>query len=306
MIHRPRPVPRLAAIIAFALMTILAAAGPSTTMAQESSALQEEADVTYVRGALCADAACSEYADFIAPFTINAIDETAGELLDSCTFDVGLQDPYCGIEFDSSIPHVFTWDDTEVPEGYTYIGERIEETGPDPNGVPVTTFAFVPDGDEPPAEPDTTWVRAALCTDETCDEYAELLDGFEITAVDVFSDEALDSCLTDTASQFQGCTLELPGDPTYHLTWNEADVPEGYVSEGGPVIDDQGPGPDVSTLRFIPEDADDDAPITGLPETGGGPVVSRVSSDTAFAALALFSGASVAGAIRVVAHGRRR
>jgi hypothetical protein len=317
MLHHRGSFIRITALTALFVVTILG--GASRTSAQSSPAAEDDGlEELDVRGVLCIDAACSEYGDVIVPFTVNAVEATSGELLGTCTVDVGNQDPLCTLSYDADVDHTFTWNDADVPDGYTAFGSPIEETGP--TGDPVLTFAFAPDGT--PTNINTIVVRAALCTDESCAEYAEFLSDFRITALEVQSDDAIDSCVTDGGSQYQGCTLEIPADLTYVLIWNEDAIPEGYTATG-PRIDDQGPGPSVQTLTFAPSvnteatpvaspapsegDTDDESVIVGLPSTGSGEAVLSVRSLIGLPGiLVALSGGLVAGGVAARPPARRK
>ena len=76
-------------------------------------------------------------------------------------------------------------------------------------------------------EPGHIVVQAALCTDASCDDFAELLDGFTISAVDPVSGEVFSSCVTDNAQQEldHQCILDVPSAGDVEFVWSDEDVP---------------------------------------------------------------------------------
>jgi hypothetical protein len=123
---------------------------------------------------------------------------------------------------------------TEIP---TEIPTEVPTETPDPTEEPVVTRVLV---------------SAVLCDDASCETFGERLIGFEITAKDVFGGAALDTCAVQGGVQIPSCLLEMPGDPTFVLTWDSARVPSGYVPFDHPIHVDGGPGPAVTYLAFYP------------------------------------------------------
>jgi hypothetical protein len=141
---------------------------------------------------------------------------------------------------------------TEVP---TEIPTEVPTQVPteSPTAVPTEAPTETP---VPTSEPVVTrvLVSAVLCDDASCETFGERLIGFEITAVDVFGGAALDTCAVQGGVQIPSCLLVMPGDPTFELTWDPAQMPDGYVPFSHPIHVDGGPGPAITYLGFYPAD----------------------------------------------------
>jgi hypothetical protein len=255
-----------------------------------------------VRAALCTDATCTEYAEFLDAFEISALDPDTGEVLDTCaTAYLQQADDYrCTLDVPATNVFELAWDESQVPAGYLPFETPI---GSEPGAA--ITIAFIP----APGEV-TMNVNAAICADAACSEVEEWLIGFEIFVVDKDTDEVYDNCVTSHDQYEASCTLAYPSDADVMFQGDKEAVPEGYVRAAKNGFHDD---PPVTTLRYIPEDADPvptptaTPPVTSLPDTGTGePAVSRAGSEMAFVALAILAGATVAAAIQVVTRKPRR
>jgi hypothetical protein len=95
-------------------------------------------------------------------------------------------------------------------------------------------------------------VGALLCQDWSCLEFGDRLDGFTIYAVDLDSGEVLDSCVTDVASEFEGCWLEVPSGARWTLDFDEAQTPEGYIYHGSIIGIEGGAYGSITYVPFHP------------------------------------------------------
>jgi hypothetical protein len=111
-------------------------------------------------------------------------------------------------------------------------------------------------GDDPPATPqpevEQIKVAAVLCNDWSCFEFGDRLNGFTITAIDLDSQAVLDSCVTDTSSEFEGCVLEVPFGATWGLTFDDAQTPEGYIYHGSVIAVSGGAHGEMTYIPFHP------------------------------------------------------
>jgi hypothetical protein len=111
-------------------------------------------------------------------------------------------------------------------------------------------------GDDPPATPqpevEQIKVAAVLCNDWSCFEFGDRLNGFTITAIDLDSQAVLDSCVTDTSSEFEGCLLEVPFGAKWGLTFDDAQTPEGYIYHGSVIAVSGGAHGEMTYIPFHP------------------------------------------------------
>ncbi|HYI25571.1 MAG TPA: hypothetical protein VD767_09195 [Thermomicrobiales bacterium] len=112
-------------------------------------------------------------------------------------------------------------------------------------------------GDEAPAgtpeiETEQIKVAAVLCNDWSCFDFGDRIDDFTITAIDMESDEVLDSCVTDTATETAGCLLEVPSGSMWTLTFDDAQTPDGYIYHGSVIAVSGGAHGEMSYIPFHP------------------------------------------------------
>jgi hypothetical protein len=103
------------------------------------------------------------------------------------------------------------------------------------------------------AQSDTTslTVGAILCQDADCFDHSTLVPGFTVTAVDSETGDALASCTTD-AGEPHLCTLQLPADASWTLTWDDSQVPAGYAWRGDLYSVADGPLGSATLIPFVP------------------------------------------------------
>lgn len=131
----------------------------------------------------------------------------------------------------------------------------------------------VPVTEEPGEEPEYMWVKVAavLCLDRSCLEFGDRIDGMTITAIDIQTRESFGSCVTDTASETQGCELEVPVESQWTLIYDESATPEGYEYRGSVIGVEGGAYGSITYVPFTPLASDDtsDPSVAELPTTGG-------------------------------------
>ncbi len=268
---------RLAVIVAS--LIALAALLPSATSAQGDG----DTTTMQVGAVLCQDTDCIDHSNLVPGLTITASDSATGDTLATCTADTAAPHT-CLLALPAGADWTLDWDQT--PDGYTWRGD-LYPVADGPFGS-ATLIPFVPvQAAEPTVaptapivieEPGHITVQAGLCTDATCHEITEFLDGFTISAVDPDTGEQFSSCATGNTQQGleRQCILDVPHDSNVALTWDDSQVPAGYVPFGDPFeVGD----PAVLTLGFVPAAqptaapaiATTPAPITTLPTTGAGP-----------------------------------
>lgn len=246
-----------------------------------AASAQGDSDTTtlQVGAVLCQDADCIDHSNLYPGLTITASDSATGETLATCTTSAA--EPHtCLLEMPAGANWTLDWDQT--PDGYAWRGD-LYPVADGPFGS-ATLIPFVPaQATEPTVAPDTPivieepghiTVQAALCTDTSCAAFAELLDGFALSAIDPDTGEVFSSCTTGNAQQGldHQCLLDVPHDGGFDLTWDDAQVPDGYQYFGEPIVTGT---PRVTTIAFVPASGQAAAPaethVTALPDTGAGP-----------------------------------
>jgi hypothetical protein len=258
-----------------------------------TAAAQGDTTPLQVGAILCVDNDCIDHSNLIPGFTISAVDSATGDTLASCTTDAA--EPHiCTLDIPTGADYTLAWDDAQVPEGYEWRGD-LYPVADGPFGS-ATLIPFVPvQQPEPTAtppvieEPGHVTVQAALCTDATCNEFAELLDGFTLSAINPDTGEVYSTCTTGNAQQGldHQCILDVPAEGGWDITWSDDQVPEGYVYFGEPIESGE---PSVTTIAFVPAaqptaaptqaptiaptaaqaTTPTPAPVTALPTTGTG------------------------------------
>lgn len=99
-------------------------------------------------------------------------------------------------------------------------------------------------------------VAAILCTDRDCLDFGDRIIGFTITAVDLNTAEVIDSCVTDAATEYEGCLVSIPVEAQWTLTWDESQVPAGYEYRGSLMGVSGGAFGSITYLGFIPIEPD--------------------------------------------------
>jgi hypothetical protein len=267
---------RSARLVAFVLIALFAAssnAGVFTASAQGATPDPAISRIT-VAAVLCTDASCIDFGDRLHGVEITAVDRASGAALDSCLTDT--QSQGCELEMPANAAWDLTWTEDAIPAGWEPFGSIINvEDGPFGS---ITYIPFVPRDRE---EPGHIVVQAALCTDASCDEFAEYLEGFEIVAVAAGSGEELDSCVTGNPQQNldHRCILDVPANDEVEITWAAADVPDGHVPFGETIEVGE---PVTYTVAFVPEDdpepTNTPGSVTSLPETGSGEELDTTAS----------------------------
>ncbi len=272
---------------------------PGAAAAQDTTSLQ-------VGAVLCQDADCVDHDTLVPGLTITATDSATGDVLDRCTTSAPA--PYtCTLSLPAGANWILNWDQT--PDGYAWRGD-LYPVADGPFGS-ATLIPFVPVQQPAPTvaptsppivieEPGHVTIQAALCTDTSCDAFAELLDGFTFSAIDPGTGAVFSSCTTDNVQQGldHQCILDVPGEDNWDVTWDASQVPAGYAYVGQPITTGE---PAVMTIAFVPASpptatatqtatpatTPTPAAVTTLPTTGTG----SGSGSTLPAALLLAAGA---------------
>jgi hypothetical protein len=256
-----------------------------------AAAAQGDTTSLQVGAVLCQDAACIDHGNLVPGFTITALDSATGDILATCTTDAA--EPHtCTLELPAGADWILDWD--QAPDGYTWRGD-LYPVADGPFGS-ATLIPFVPAQETEPTvaptapvvieEPGHVTIQAALCTDATCNQFAQLLDGFTFSAVDPDTGEVFSSCATNNPQQglAHQCMLDVPGEGAWDVTWDASQVPAGYTYVGQPITTGE---PAVMTIAFAPAAQPTEtatatetatpattptqAAVTALPTTGTGP-----------------------------------
>ncbi len=120
--------------------------------------------------------------------------------------------------------------------------------------------ASAQDATEEP-EPYEEKVAALLCVDRSCLEFGPRIPGFTINVVDINSGDLIDSCVTDAATEYEGCLVTIPADAQWTLSWDDSQIPEGYEYRGSLMGVSGGAFGSITYVGFIPlEDEPTPAP----------------------------------------------
>ena len=123
--------------------------------------IEEPGHIT-VQAALCTDATCNTFSDYLDDFVITAIDPATGEEYSSCAtgnLQQGL-DHQCILDVPADADVQLTWFEDQVPDGYVSYGDPF----PVGNAPAVTTLGFSPAVQEEPTTPVETTVSTLPST----------------------------------------------------------------------------------------------------------------------------------------------
>lgn len=158
----------------------------------------------------------------------------------------------------------------------------------------------------PVDQPDTydEKVAALRCADRSCFEFAEPIIGFTINIVDRTTGDLIDSCVTDAATDYDGCLVTIPRDAQWTVSWDDAQVPEGYEYRGSIMAVSGGAYGSLTIVGFIPITPEETVvpPVVALPSTGTVAPESSSASHLGLIALAIITTALTGTAL----HLRRR
>ena len=269
MLRTHTRITRLLTVVFFTLIAGFSGAGAFTATAQDTAtpepAVEPDIGQINVGALLCLDLDCMEFGDRLPGFEISVVNLETGEVLDTCVTQADTQMQTCVLEFPVDIPWEFAWDESQTPDGYRpyRYSHIVVEGGPI---SPVYYIPFVPIDAEGPND---IVVQAALCTDASCDEYAEFLDGFVIRAVDSESGVTVSECTTGNAEQGleHQCILGMPAKGTVDIEWDAAQVPDGYEWFGSLINVADGPDGTSTTIAFVPIESGATVTPTTTPET---------------------------------------
>jgi hypothetical protein len=120
--------------------------GPITYLPFVPEGPIEEPGHIVVQAALCTDASCDEFSQYLDNFLIAAVDPETGATFSECMTDNAQQglDHQCILDVPSEGEFEFEWQADQVPDGYEPFGEPIEAGYPT-----IITLGFVPADDAP-------------------------------------------------------------------------------------------------------------------------------------------------------------
>ena len=283
------------------VLTVMMGGNPAS--AQDAATPEPGVEHLKVGALLCEDWSCLEFGDRLDGFTIEAVDRDTGEVLDTCVTNTASEFEGCLLEVPTGTQWTLRYDEAQTPEGYAHHGSVIGVEGGAYGSI--TYIPFHPLADP---EPGHMVVQAALCTDASCEEFASLLDGFLILAVNPETGQKYSECETGNARQAldHQCILDVPAKGNVELQWQADQVPAGYVPFGDPIVSG---APAVTTVAFVPEGAATpvatEAPVTSLPVTGTATSAPGHGWPTALLALATGLLAMGGGAFALNARRRR-
>ena len=273
---------RIVACLFIVLLSLIG--GTHAATAQDLATPVPSVEHINVSAKLCSDLDCFNSATWLANYEITVVIYETGEVFDSCITPSGTGLLSCELDIPTDIRWDFVYDPSQTPDGYRPYrhGHFVTVDG---QVSPLYSLAYTPIDFQGPPSID---VRAALCTDASCDEYDEFLEGFTISTADPDSGELVTDCTTGSqagADDFR-CTLGISAKSPLDITWDDAQVPEGYTWFGQLITVEDGPEGSVTTIAFVPDDAATatatveptatpkapvtPAPVTSLPDTGTG------------------------------------